>query len=85
MKKKKENKKTLKMSGIFVGISLSKGNVQNFEQKKKKNKRLENLTHFSQASHKRDSVKQLRPRSDAAEPGVLSGSLLFEISTGISI
>ena len=37
------------------------------------------------ASHKRDISKQCRPRSDAAERGVWSGSTLFALSTGISV
>ena len=43
------------------------------------------LTHFSLASHKRGIGKQCRSRSDAAERGVWSGSILFVLGTGISI
>ena len=43
------------------------------------------LTHISQASHKRDLCKQCRPRSDAAERGVWSGSTLFALRMGISL
>ena len=42
------------------------------------------LTHLSLGSHKRDIGKQCRPRSDAAERGVWSGSTLFALRTGIS-
>ena len=38
------------------------------------------LTHLCLASHKRDIGKQCRPRSDAAECGVWSGSTLFAIT-----
>ena len=43
------------------------------------------LTHLCLVSHKRDISKQCRPRSNAAECGVWSGSTLFALSTGISI
>ena len=43
------------------------------------------LTHLSLVSHKRDTCKQYRPRSDAAESGAWSGSTLFALSTGTSI
>ena len=43
------------------------------------------LTHLSLVSHKRDISKQCRPRSDAAERGVWSGSTLFVLSTGTSL
>ena len=43
------------------------------------------LTDLCLASHKRDIGKQCRPRSDAAERGVWSGSTLFAISLEISI
>ena len=41
------------------------------------------LTHLSLASHKRDTGKQCRPRSDAEERGVWWGSLLFALSSEI--
>ena len=41
-------------------------------------------THLSPASLKRDIGKQYRPRSDAAERGVWSGSKLFALSSDIS-
>ena len=37
------------------------------------------LTHLSLATHKRDTGKQCRPRSDAAVCGVWSGSTLFSL------
>ena len=43
------------------------------------------LTHLCLASHKRDIGKQFRPRSDAAERDVWSGSTLFALIAGISI
>ena len=43
------------------------------------------LIHISLASYKRDICKQCRPRSDAAERGVWSGSTLFALSSDISI
>ena len=43
------------------------------------------LTHLCLASHKRDTGKQCRPRSDAAERGVWSRSTLLAFNTGISI
>ena len=43
------------------------------------------LTHLSLSSHKRDTDKQRRPRSDAAERGVLSGSTLFALSSDNSL
>ena len=43
------------------------------------------LIHLSPASYKTDIGKQCRPRSDAAERGVWSGSTLFTLSTRISI
>ena len=43
------------------------------------------LTHLNLASHKRDISKQCRPRWDAAERDVWSGSTLFALSTGISV
>ena len=43
------------------------------------------LIHLCLASYKRDIGKRCRPRSDAAERGVWSGSTLFAFSTGISI
>ena len=42
------------------------------------------LTYLSLASHKRDTSKQCRPRSDAAERGVWSGSTLFALNSEIS-
>ena len=42
------------------------------------------LTHLSLASHKRDIGKQCRPRSDATEWGVWSGSTLFALISEIS-
>ena len=42
------------------------------------------LTHISLASHKKDIGKQCRPRSDAAERGVWSGSTLFALRSDIS-
>ena len=42
-------------------------------------------TRLCLASHERDIGKQCRPRSDAAERGVWSGSTLFALTTGISI
>ena len=42
------------------------------------------LTDLCLASHKRDIGKQCKPRSDAAERGVWSGSTLFAISSEIS-
>ena len=39
------------------------------------------LTHLYLASHKRDMCKQCRPRSDAAERGVWSGSTLFALNS----
>ena len=47
-------------------------------------KYLDSLIHLCLASHKRGIGKQYRPRSDAAERGVWSGSKLFAINTGIS-
>ena len=43
------------------------------------------LTHFSLETQKRGIGKQCRPRSDTTERGVLSGSTLFELNTGIAI
>ena len=43
------------------------------------------LTHLSLASHKRGIGKQYRPRSDAAECSVWSGSTLIALNPGISI
>ena len=43
------------------------------------------LTRLSLASPKRDIGKQCKPRSDAAERGVWSGSTLFALNTGISL
>ena len=43
------------------------------------------FTHLCLAFHKRDIGIQCRPRSDAAERGVWSGSTLFALSTWISI
>ena len=43
------------------------------------------LTHLCLASHKWDISKQCRPRSDAADRGVWSGSTRFALTTGISI
>ena len=43
------------------------------------------LIHLSLASYKKNIDKQFRSRSDAAERGVLSGSKLFAINTGITI
>ena len=42
------------------------------------------LTHLSLASHKRNIGKQCRPRSDAAERCVRSGSTLFALNSEIS-
>ena len=42
------------------------------------------LTHTSLASHKRDIDKQYKPRSDAAERGVWSGSTLFALRSDLS-
>ena len=42
------------------------------------------LTHLSLVSHKRDIGKQYRPRSDTADRGVWSGSILFALSSDIS-
>ena len=42
------------------------------------------LTHLCLASHKWDIGKPFRPRSDAAERGVWSGSKLFALSSEIS-
>ena len=42
------------------------------------------LTHLSLASNKRDIGKKCRPRSDAAEHGVWSGSTLFALSSEVS-
>ena len=39
--------------------------------------------HLSLASYKRDTDKQWRPWSDAAERGVWSGSILFALSSEI--
>ena len=39
------------------------------------------LTHLSLTYHKRDTGKQCRPRSDAAESGIWSGSTLFALNT----
>ena len=41
------------------------------------------LTHLSLASHKKDIGKQCKPRSDAAERGVWSGSTLFALNSEI--
>ena len=43
------------------------------------------LTHLCIVSHKRAIGKRCRPKSDAAEHGVWSGSSLFALGTGISI
>ena len=43
------------------------------------------LTHLCSASHKRDIGKQCRPRSDAAQRGVWSGSTLFALGSGITL
>ena len=43
------------------------------------------ITHLSLASHETDIGKQCRPRSDAAERGVWSGSTLLALNTGISL
>ena len=43
------------------------------------------LIHLSLAANKRDNGKQCRPRSDAAERGVWSGSTLFALNSGISM
>ena len=43
------------------------------------------ITHLSLASYKRDIGKECRPRSDAAERSVRSGSTLFALSKGISV
>ena len=43
------------------------------------------LNHLCLSSHKWDIGKQYKPRSDAAERGVWSGSTLFAFTTGISI
>ena len=55
-----------------------------FSMKKKNNKK-KYLTHLSLASHKRDIGRQCRPRSDAAECGVWSGSTLFALNSEISL
>ena len=41
------------------------------------------LIHLSLASHKRDIGKQCKPRSDASEHGIRSGSTLFALSSEI--
>ena len=41
------------------------------------------LIHLCLVSHKRDICKQCRPRSDAAEWNIWSGSTLFAFNTGI--
>ena len=43
------------------------------------------LTRFSRETPKRVTGKQCRPRSDAAECGIWSGSTLFALNTEISI
>ena len=43
------------------------------------------LTHLSLASHKGDTDKQCRPRSDAPECGVWSGATLFALNSEISM
>ena len=43
------------------------------------------VTHLCLASHKMGIGKQYRPRSDAAERGVWSGSTPFALNIGISI
>ena len=69
------------------------------KKKKKKKKKKENFQEKPQpqnaahvficlycyVTHKRDIDKQSRPRSDAAEHGVWSGSSLFALSLDISI
>ena len=45
----------------------------------------QSLTHLNLVSHKRNFSKQYRPRSDAAERGVWSGSTLFALNTEIYI
>ena len=42
-------------------------------------------THLCLVSHKMDLGKQCRPRSDAADCGIYSGSKLFAFRTEISI
>ena len=46
---------------------------------------VERLTHFSRKTPKRVICKQCRPRLDATECGIWSGSTLFALNTGISI
>ena len=41
------------------------------------------LTHLFLKSHKRDIGQQCRPRSDATERGVWSGTTPFALATGI--
>ena len=43
------------------------------------------LTHCSRETRKREISKQCRPRSDAAERGVCSGSPLFANGLAISL
>ena len=43
------------------------------------------LTHLNLASNKKDTGKQCRTRSDAAECGVWSGSIQFTLSSNISV
>ena len=43
------------------------------------------LAHFCQASYKRGIIKQYRPRSNAADRGVLSGSARFVLYARFSI
>ena len=43
------------------------------------------LTHFSQETAKRETGELCRPRSDAAECGIWSGSVLCALNTGIPI
>ena len=69
-----------RLHGLFNNFSVLSSRFP----KKNNWKGLQPLTHISLASHKMAIGKQGRPRSDAAECGVWSGSTLCALSSYIS-
>ena len=64
-------------------INESKWRCGTIFRQKKTNWKESKLTHFSRETRKRVTGKRCRPRSDAAERGVWSGSSLFANSLAI--
>ena len=74
----------MRFNGSLMALTKKNISIMSSQLKLREDPTIILLTHLSLASHKRDIGKQCRPRSDAAECGIWSGSTLFALISEFS-